>query len=94
MNFKWEDHTPLDFSHDVLEEEKEIKVSCNADNPGCTKRGTKEIKLCWDIMNQMVYNNGVFYWNNTKYNLVECGTCNEYFITKEMYSNFKCEDCK
>ena len=95
MGFKWHEdqEDTLEFTHEILEAENEKVVSCNADNPGCTNRGKKEIKLCWDIMNELVYSNGVFLWNNKKYYLTDCPKCNNNYIMEEQRNNFICEAC-
>ena len=96
MGFRWEDdqEETLEFTHDVLEDEKEIKVSCTADNPGCTNRGTDIIKLCWDIMNEMIFSDGVFLWKNKEFHVDECTKCNNYYIMKNKAPKFVCEDCR
>ena len=96
MGFVWEDdqEEALEFTNEILEDQKIVRVSCNADNPGCTKPGVKEIKLCWDIMDNVVYNGRVFLWNNKEYDLSECTKCGNYYIMEEMKNDFICEDCR
>jgi len=96
MSFKWHEdqEDTLEFTHELIEEENIVKVSCNADNPGCTNRGKKEIKLCWDIMNELVYSDGVFFWSNKKYFLSECLKCKNNYIMEEFQKSFICEECK
>jgi len=96
MGFEWNDDQEIDLTYKQFKnkEDQENNFVCHADNPDCQARYSKEIKLCWDIMNEVVYNGRVFVWNDKFYHLKECTKCENYYIMEDAQNNFICDECK
>ena len=94
MGFKWIEEKENSIEIKDIPEDEGRSMNCNANNPGCTNRSSQIIKLCWDIMNEMVYSGEVFLFNNKEYYLVECTNCQEYYIIENKTPKFVCEECR
>jgi hypothetical protein len=94
MAFKWKqadksvikDSTTLSYPN--ITEDRGCNAFCNVDNPGCTKRGSKNdpIKLCWDNISLLEYSDGLFHIKKEYYNIAICKKCDDYFL-------IKCNNC-
>lgn len=97
--FKWKELNSEKKIDDIkIENEQSNEQTCsfcNVHNPGCTKRlSDKELKLCWDIMNEMKLQGDKFVYNNKEYYLMYCKKCEYPYIIEIYKDSFICEDCK
>lgn len=80
----------------------DCSVYHSAYSPTCTNRGKyrKEVRLCWDTIQNLTFTNGKFMIGENYYKVFVCSVCEDYYIEKDESNEgsdleqiFKCYEC-
>jgi hypothetical protein len=107
MAFNWNKNLENNYKVDKFYSTPKLKQnSCTSYNsafsPTCTNRGKyrKEVRLCWDTIQNLKYSNGRFMIDGESYILLVCSSCEDYYIEKKLEGKeenleqiFKCYEC-